>query len=714
MVVALAAWILAGAPVALAAQRIVIIKLDGMPGWYMEKAMAERDPATGRSRAAWIEHIFGRNGVRFRNFYTRGISLSTPSWEILDTGRPPQIHGNAEYDRYTSHVYDYLNFFPFYVDYTRGKMTDMPSVEVLDDAGIPLLLDRFRMDERHQSFQLNQRGIRYKTLPRVLTRRLAGRAPRQLIDEWQAGFSFGQGVYDQLEHELIEKLADPKVRYLDYFSGEFDHQAHLTMDPVSQAASFDKIDHLTGRIWEAIRRSPLADDTILAVVSDHGMNTVEDVYSQGYSLIRYFTSAEGGGHHVVNNRHVLQEYKLMGLDPWVYRVTSASDHSPYLDGQHKQYPTVQLDLDGNERASIQLRNNHLNRLHMALLRRNDALALSIIESQRREWQRALREVWAEIASLDRQLRDFPEPNDQALKTGSPDQVTDARRLAARRRRWRQARDKYAAYAASLERILTLNAAQLKARRFKIEDLIHPGAMGERNTVWDLENYAVELRADGTFRTINYLAALTALRTKNQVQSELSPHPVDFVAMEEGPGRLLLYGGPERRVRLIRESGGGIRYEPVDGWKEGLPLRLIEDPEFRAGRAWLEQGAHDEGEWLRQTHRTKYSNGVVGLMEQFNEPATRQRAFARADLLVLANDHWNFNVRSFNPGGNHGSFFRISTHSVLMFWGGAKTGVAKGVAIDEPYDALSFAPTVLDLLGLDRGDLPGPVLPVRQR
>ena len=38
-------------------------------------------------------------------------------------------------------------------------------------------------------------------------------------------------------------------------------------------------------------------------------------------------------------------------------------------------------------------------------------------------------------------------------------------------------------------------------------------------------------------------------------------------------------------------------------------------------------------------------------------------------MVVASDHWNFDVRGFNPGGNHGSFLRISTHSTLMFAGG---------------------------------------------
>ena len=76
------------------------------------------------------------------------------------------------------------------------------------------------------------------------------------------------------------------------------------------------------------------------------------------------------------------------------------------------------------------------------------------------------------------------------------------------------------------------------------------------------------------------------------------------------------------------------------------------------------------------------------------------AFAslRTDLVVFASDHWNFNVRGFNPGGNHGSFLRISTHSVLLFAGGRNTGVANGLRIATPYDSLSLVPTILSLMG----------------
>ena len=77
--------------------------------------------------------------------------------------------------------------------------------------------------------------------------------------------------------------------------------------------------------------------------------------------------------------------------------------------------------------------------------------------------------------------------------------------------------------------------------------------------------------------------------------------------------------------------------------------------------------------------------------------------------MLANDYWNFNVRGFNPGGNHGSFFRASTHSVLMFAGGSESGIPTGTHITEPYDSLSFVPTILQLLNRPEPDLPGPVI-----
>jgi hypothetical protein len=166
--------------------------------------------------------------------------------------------------------------------------------------------------------------------------------------------------------------------------------------------------------------------------------------------------------------------------------------------------------------------------------------------------------------------------------------------------------------------------------------------------------------------------------------------------------------------LVQAADGSIQFarEP---WHPGLPLHLFEDPELKlpAGvdrAAWL-SAPHDEREWLEATHLCKYSNGVIGITEELspvaaNVPGTRglnpvllryerrRRELVKPDIEIFAADHWNFNVRNFNPGGNHGAFFRISTHSV---WMAAGAGLPTQV-ITEPYDSLNFASTILQLAG----------------
>src|SRR6266852_2974566 len=184
-------------------KRIVIIKLDGVPQELLEQELLRTDPTTGKSTLPWMDRVFAQRGVRLANFYVRAISLSSPSWSLLDTGQHLQIHGNAEFDRYTYHVYDYLNFFPFYVGYSLSHRTDMPGVEVLDDLRIPLLIDRFPYQASYQSFQLYQRGVRWKTLRRSIQQHFSSRSLRDLLDEWTIGFEIGSSVEEQTERELI-------------------------------------------------------------------------------------------------------------------------------------------------------------------------------------------------------------------------------------------------------------------------------------------------------------------------------------------------------------------------------------------------------------------------------------------------------------------------------------------------------------------------------
>src|SRR5580692_6109685 len=186
-------------------KRVVIVKLDGVPHDLLERELRHIDLATGKSNLPWIDHIFARRGTRVENFYVRAISLSAPSWSLLDTGQHLQIHGNAEFDRYTGRVYDYMNFFPFYVGYARSHKVDMPGVEVLDEQKVPLLIDYFPYPAVYQSFQLYQRGVRWETLKEALPKRFS-RDLRELLDEWTIGFDLGNSVEEQTERELIAKL----------------------------------------------------------------------------------------------------------------------------------------------------------------------------------------------------------------------------------------------------------------------------------------------------------------------------------------------------------------------------------------------------------------------------------------------------------------------------------------------------------------------------
>jgi hypothetical protein len=231
------------------------------------------------------------------------------------------------------------------------------------------------------------------------------------------GFEIGSSVEEQTERELIAKLGDPSIQYLDYFTGDFDHVAHLTPDLDSQRSALQRIDALIGRVWTAIEASALANTTALVVVSDHGMNSDAAVYSQGYDLVEIFTSRAGGAHHVVTDRHPMTEYKLKGLDPFVSEVVTPSPESLYLKGESSDYPTVLLDLDGNERASVYLRNSDLNALHILLEELNRAgLApplrraridafFQILDRHRAEWQTTLAELSEELAALHRWIED---------------------------------------------------------------------------------------------------------------------------------------------------------------------------------------------------------------------------------------------------------------------------------------------------------------------
>jgi hypothetical protein len=783
------------------ATRLVVVKADGLPQDVIDELVREKNPRTGQSALPWIERVFYQGGTRLANFYVRGLSLSGPSWSMLDTGHHLHIKGNVEYDRYTQHGYDYLNFLPFWLGTSMGDVIDMWGSSVMDDLGIPLLYDAYGHDEHYQSFQLFQRGARWTTLSTGAVKRFTTRTPKQLVDEWFVGYDTRGLMTEQFEREIIAGLADTRVRYLDYYTTDYDHAAHHNRDKASHRFALQDLDATIGRLWTAISRSPQAAETAFVLVSDHGSNSDERVYSQGFNLVHLLGGAAGGGHHVVTKRRLMVDYSIKGIYPFVPLITTASNESRYLKGQGDDYPTALLDFDGNERAAFHLRDSTLNELHILLaqLQRRDLAPavrgaavdafLAIVDRHRAGWRQMALELRNEISALRRAadaLRPTiplpPDPRDIKRKKAVPEsyEARDERlRLGARLATLTREANEYDAYVTTVERLLTATRDQLSnPKAIQVEAFMAKHAMGERNTLSELQHYVVGpgaaglvLASDGSldlersFARVDYVGLLNSVRVRNNVQPGVSNAPIDYtvirvpcgairgVDVEDAESCIWLSAAADAQGLVLARTdpvqGLLLRYAPIArltspeegvihatplSWRNGLPLRLWEDErlELPAGverLAWLDAW-HPELDWFRATHRTMHSNAVIGIHEQFvphelplqhdeqgvvlgdeqliRRLRLRQRALVEPDIAVIASNHWNFDVRGFNPGGNHGSFLRVSTHAVLMFAGGDRTGIPHGVVVEEPHDSLSFMPTVLALTG--QADLSGQPTP----
>ncbi|MFN2531252.1 MAG: alkaline phosphatase family protein [Pyrinomonadaceae bacterium] len=771
-------------------RRLVVVKCDGLPYDVVDRFVMQRDPRTGKSALPWFDYIFYQHGSRLANFYVRGMSLSAPSWSLLDTGQHLQIKGNVEFDRYTLHTYDYLNFFPLYLNGVIGARIDMPAVEVLDSLGVPLLVDAYPHNEHYATFSLLQRGTRYRTLQYGLQNRFK-KSPKDLFDEWTMGFGMRDAMKEQLLRETIQKLQDPKIRYLDFFMPDFDHIAHHNNDAQSQLFVLKEMDAVLGQLWTAIQQTPLADQTALVLVSDHGFNSDARVYSQGYNLVKLLGSAEGGGHHIITKRRLLLDYSIKGVYPLVPLITTTTAESYYLKGQSTDYPTALLDFDGNERASIHLRDSDLNLLHILLQQlQNGGLSTEIrkgvtklffetIDRRRIGWERELEFLKVELGALHRSIE-----KQRALWLAQPKKFTKeqqdageddaSKRVFVQLDRWSRQEKEYGEYAATLGNLLALSPATLESPLLKIDSVIKKQSMGDSNRIYELQNYIVGIGPSGlvlgpdgnidlqkSFIRINYFDLLHGVVVRNNVQPGVSNQPIDLTAVrlstaliapllhdenlsadvlwiDAGAGeQALILSRVDSRCQLslryqpirnlTQDAEGKVHFDIVD-WHAGLPLHIFEDPKLaipeNERRRWLSDW-HTDLEWLHALHNTRYSNGLIGLHEELarhlpdklstsdrsltdderlmRELAWRERELIEPDMLLVANDHWNFDVRGFNPGGNHGSFFRISTHSTFMIAGGVKTNIPVAYIVDEPYDSLSFIPTLLALTGNLRDD-----------
>src|SRR5262249_50706925 len=171
---------------------------------------------------------------------------------------------------------------------------------------------------------------------------------------------------------------------------------------------------------------------------------------------------------------------------------------------------------------------------------------------------------------------------------------NARRMCVHVTQWTETESKYTEYVATMRRLLALHPDTFQLEKLNIPDLIPTSAMGDRNSIYALQNYVVgpgpsglvvdgdsSLDLDRTFVRINYFDLLKRQMVRNNVQPGISSEPVDFLAtripresiqsllppdLQPDDDVIWLYVSPERQALVLSrgEAEGHLqlRYAPI--------------------------------------------------------------------------------------------------------------------------------------------------------
>ena len=266
----------------------------------------------------------------------------------------------------------------------------------------------------------------------------------------------------------------------------------------------------------------------------------------------------------------------------------------------------------------------------------------------------------------------------------------------------------------------------------MEDLIPRKSLGPSNSRADLENYVVGpapgglvLKGQGgliwseAFGRVNYLAAIGSIRVRNNTQAEVSNRPVDFIAMREGDN-VVLWSAPDREVRVetrLDEAGQlSLRYLPKGAFGRGLPLELWEDPKLETGSAdrqeWL-KAWHSEREWFQAVHATRYSNGIIDVVEalvpgpsktttELDEYKDRKRGLRQVDMIVFARQSLEFQCAGLQSRRESRGILPAFHACRDVVCRGRRDGCTEGSARGEAIRQLEPGPDFVYLAGEARG------------
>jgi len=780
--------------------RIILLKVDGLPGLLIEAALSPQSDAVLRLpfperfredyRATQklvgreellpnIKEYFYRQGVRAETIFTGTLPLSAPVWAQIDSGQPSIVKRNYYFNRASGTSKVFLNGL---LD-SAGKLIRgsgrTHALWELDLLRIPILPDAFPPERVWSSLQ---------TLSRKRSAIQLGAMGKFLVRAGRREFSPGAVLHQHLSHlvaypDHVERLdqslsltlakwlkwraeGDPSET-LDFITALFvtlDHRFHLDSSYRSVLHLLVKLDDWFGEVMGAVEQTARRNRTLVAMVSDHGMNLYPVHINYGFPINPWLRRPEFGGHTVLSPEVEDSDHALTRPIPGVdFARVYESPTSPYGDTVPfgaKGYFTAFAANMGNPRFDLFLRHSDLNRLHLLLLDslrlQNDVEKLDrVFEIFQPVFRRVRPWLEADAYSLQQAAEVFEAWSERHLEAGMPSARDAGSRLASESRLYRN-------QAAILRRLLALPLEEEEWRRFirsgfEIDGVVPKGYFGPPNSLEQLANYTVgwakpaserwSQSGEAPFLTLSYPDLITGYRALNP-DAFGNRYPFNFfvasIPTEDLTGwkglplrqALWLMASENRgQAALLEATDGTLWYGPLKnrgelGRLDGAGAAGSRDPLGYPDRLWARW--LDPRRWVSETARLETSLAPVILADLFRpnfedylsgksragvlltldgagrrEDLTRALRFrfrqATPDFRVWMRHGWNVNTMGQQPAGSHGGFLPLETQTTFMVWGGDELGLKRGRRLGGAFLTLDIAPTLMDAIGrLDRG------------
>ena len=775
--------------------RIILLKVDGLSGLLIEAALAPQSdavlrlPFPNRFREEYratqtllgreellpnMKEYFVRQGVRAETIFTGTLPLSAPVWAQIDSGQPSIVKRNYYFNRASGASKVFLNGL---LD-SAGKLIKgsgrTHALWELDLLGIPILPDAFPPERVWSSLQ---------TLSRKRSAIQLGAMGKFLVRAGEREFRPGAVIHQHFSHlvaypDHVERLdeslsltlakwlkwraeGDPSET-LDFITALFvtlDHRFHLDSSYRSILRLLVKLDDWFGEVMGAVEQTARRDRTLVAMVSDHGMNLYPVHINYGFPINPWLRRPEFGGHTVLSPEVEDSDHALTRPIPGVdFARVYESPESPYGEAVpfgSKGYFTAFAANMGNPRFDLFLRHSDLNRLHLLLLEslrlRNDLEKLDrVFEVFQPVFHRARPWLEADAYSLQEAADVFEAWSERHLSAGMPSARDAGLRLASESRLYRN-------QAAILRRLLALPLEEGEWRRvirsdFEIDKVIPRGYFGPPNNLEQLSNYTVDWAkpaperwgqsGEAPFRTLNYPGLIAGYRALNP-DAFGNRHPFDLfvtgIPLEDLTGwkglplrqALWLLASEDRgQAALLEATDDTLWYAPLKNRGELARLDVAggagsRDPLGYAERLWARW--LDPRRWISETAKLESSLVPVILAELFRpnfqdylnsesragvlmplDGAGRREDLVRAlrfrfrqatpDFRVWMRHGWNVNTMGQQPAGSHGGFLPLETQTTFMVWGGNELSLERGRKLRGAFLTLDIAPTLMDAIG----------------